>query len=209
MKEKEMNKICKVSNCNNRVKARGYCGKHYYHILKHGKILERTIYDLNDYVNYEDYIEIILRNHDQEEIARTQIDREDKWLLDHKWCYSDTGYGYAYTRINGITKKLHQLLFPNNSETDHKNRNGLDNRKQNRRSCTRSENSQNQGTRTNNTTGTRGVSFYRQTQKYHAEICVRGQRISLGYYNTLEDAAQIRRQGELDYFGEFAPEAAI
>ena len=38
-----------------------------------------------------------------------------------------------------------------------------------------------------------------------ARIIVNGKRKHLGRYNTKEEAAEARRQAEIEYFGEFAP----
>ena len=52
--------------------------------------------------------------------------------------------------------------------------------------------------RDNNSTGVTGV--YRRGKKYQARIVVRGETISLGYYHTIEDAADARREAEEKYF---------
>lgn len=35
-----------------------YCRKHYIQITRHGAIRDRTIYDANEYVIHEDYVEV-------------------------------------------------------------------------------------------------------------------------------------------------------
>ena len=40
-------KKCKVKDCKNKHDSKGYCGKHYMQLKLHGKILERTRYNLN------------------------------------------------------------------------------------------------------------------------------------------------------------------
>ena len=51
------------------------------------------------------------------------------------------------------------------------------------------------------TTGVKGVSFDKRTQKYHASICVNSKRKSLGYHKTLEEAKLARQEGERIYWG--------
>lgn len=51
-----------------------------------------------------------------------------------------------------------------------------------------------------NTSGVKGVTFYRRTGKWIAQIGVNKKMIRLGYYNTIEDAAYARAQGELKYW---------
>lgn len=59
---------------------------------------------------------------------------------------------------------------------------------------------------TNNSTGVVGVSFHKKTGKYRAYLTVNGKRKHLGMYNTLSEAAEARRIGEIEY-GMFIEEA--
>jgi hypothetical protein len=56
------------------------------------------------------------------------------------------------------------------------------------RLATKSQNNCNQFRRKDNTSGFKGVSFYRQTQKWKAQIQVNGKKIALGYFSTPEAA---------------------
>ena len=80
------------------------------------------------------------------------VDDEDyRWLNEFKWYrVKSKKTDYAYTKIiqsNGKRKSMlmHRLILntPTGMQTDHKNHNGLDNRKSNIRICTSSENHQN------------------------------------------------------------------
>ena len=71
-------KTCKADGCNRTdIKGKGYCGKHYAQIQKHGKILAKTRFDKNEIVIYDDYAEIILYDKKGNEKARALIDIED------------------------------------------------------------------------------------------------------------------------------------
>ena len=74
---------------------------------------------------------------------------------------------------------------------DHKNRNGLDNRKQNLRIVPKSLNNYNSKKHRNNTSGYRGVSKHndRSKNKYAAVINVHCVRKELGRFQTACDAA--------------------
>lgn len=48
-------KICSMENCNCKHYAKGYCRKHYAQFKRYGHILERTIYDVNEIIEYGDY----------------------------------------------------------------------------------------------------------------------------------------------------------
>jgi hypothetical protein len=76
------------------------------------------------------------------------IDDEDFDLISrYTWCAHKNGYVYyAETQIKvgnkKYTLKMHRLIMSakKGQEVDHKNGNGLDNRRENLRFCTRSEN---------------------------------------------------------------------
>lgn len=53
--------------------------------------------------------------------------------------------------------------------------------------------------------GVRGVQVERRTGRFHAKICVNGDSINLGFYATLNEAAQARKAGEIKYFGGELP----
>lgn len=83
----------------------------------------------------------------------------------------------------------------------YRNRNKLDNRKENLRVATATENVLNRGIYKNNTSGIRGVSFNKRKNKWVARLTYNKKVISLGYFNNLEDAKKARLDGEIKYFG--------
>ena len=52
----------------------------------------------------------------------------------------------------------------------------------------------------NNTSGLKGVSWYKKNQKWRAQIAFQGKRIYLGLFSTLEAAAKARALAEEKYF---------
>lgn len=95
---------------------------------------------------------------------------------------------------------------------DHINRNKSDDRIDNLRLATQSGNVINSGMFANNTSGVRGVYFYKERNKrgwpaWWAYITYEGTRKSLGYYRNKEEAAHARMEAELILFGEFSPMA--
>ena len=194
-------KTCKVEGCNNKHKAKGYCAKHYWQIREYGEILDRTKYNSNEIVKYDEYAEIILYNKDCEEIARTMIDLDDvEKVKKYKWCLS---HGYTLNRKNNTM--LHRFLMncPKDMVVDHINHNPLDNRKSNLRICTQQQNAMNQSINSKNTSGVTGVSYDKQKNKWQSYIGLNDKKINLGYYNTLEEAIEVRKQAEIKYFGEY------
>ena len=97
---------------------------------------------------------------------------------------------------------------PDELEVDHigHRQNGMgtenDNRKINLRVC---EHYQNCSNRLPNkkTNGVVGVSLY-QGKKWRATICVNGNFMVLGCFDTFDEAVQIRKAAEEKYFGEYS-----
>ena len=55
---------------------------------------------------------------------------------------------------------------------------------------------------TNNTSGVRGVSWHAGTKKWVARMQVNGRTVTLGYYDTIEEAAKARREAVKKKYGE-------
>lgn len=89
-------------------------------------------------------------------------------------------------------------------EIDHKNGDGLDNRWENLRTATPSENMQHRGVPSNNTTGHKGTCFDKKTGRFVAGIKVAGKRINLGAFDTLKEASEAYRAAAVKYYGPFA-----
>lgn len=58
----------------------------------------------------------------------------------------------------------------------------------------------------NSTTGVRGVSFHKEKQKFRAYINLRRKQISIGLYDTLEEAAAARAAAEEKYYAPILEE---
>lgn len=192
--------ICKVESCNLFVHGNGYCSKHYTQIREHGKLIFRTIYDANDFEEKLDYFEMILRGKYCDKIAIVKIDKEDfSRVKEHKWgLKKNKNINYCESRINGKLVKLHRFILGEmkGKVVDHINHDGLDNRKNNLRYCTHSENMRNRKSI--------GIYFSKIHQRWVSAIRVNYKVISLGVFKNREDALKARQQGELKYFGEFA-----
>ena len=199
-----MCRTCSVEGCNNKHYAKGYCNKHYLQIKRHGKIF-KSYRDDNDFIIYDDYAEIILRDRDTNEVARSKIDIEDiDEIKKYKWCY-DAINGYVVNSKYHMRLNRYLMNCPDDLVVDHVNRDRLDNRKDNLRICTSHENRMNSGKNRNNTSGTTGISWDKTYKKWEAYINYNYKKIILGYFDVIEDAIEARRQAEIDYFGEFAP----
>lgn len=121
---------------------------------------------------------------------RAMVDDEDyEELIKFKWkMYKQ---GYAVRTTDGAL--MHRLInkTPKWYETDHINRNRLDNRKSNLRTVTASENQQNAKTPKHNKTGVRGI-YLASNGKYGVSVTRYAHRQFLGYFTNLDEAVTVK-----------------
>ena len=117
---------------------------------------------------------------------------------------------YAYGALQIGYKRqmplaMHRVIMKAKSGQliDHINGNGLDNRKENLRFCTRSEDGANRMAQPHSSMF-KGVSFHKQTGQWKAQIKKDGKNIHIGYFRTEEAAARAYDAKAKELFGEFA-----
>jgi hypothetical protein len=133
------------------------------------------------------------------------VDDEDyEWLNQWKWQYCN---GYASRSRNKITMhtaivKKYNLgeIIRYRLETDHIDRNKLNNQKSNLRVVTRTKQRWNTIALKNNKSGFKGVDWVPRDQTWRAGITVNGKRISLGPWKTKKAAALAYKLAERKYF---------
>tara|TARA_R100000951_G_C2637073_1_gene179641 strand:+ start:15 stop:533 length:519 start_codon:yes stop_codon:yes gene_type:complete len=117
-------------------------------------------------------------NHDKRGYRKVSID--DKQYYEHRLVYL---YHHGY--------------LPN--EIDHMNGIKNDNRVENLRACTRTENNHNKGIQKNNTSGYKGVSFNKSIGKWEVYLWIEKAKKNLGYYSDLELAGLVADEARDKY----------
>lgn len=123
-----------------------------------------------------------------------------------KWFYCQ-GYAHRNHWIgNGRSKTvlMHRFIMNVDGAVDHRNRDPLDNRRENLRVATKAENMRNRGATVSSTSGFKGVTWDKYRQKYKAQIKVDYRNIFLGRFNDMKEAAKAYNDAALHYFGGFA-----
>ena len=139
------------------------------------------------------------------------FDLEDYDLIkDIYWNKNNRGYFVGHIS-GGKEIKMHRLIlkeelgkYDANIIVDHiYSDRKFDNRKNNLRITTQSNNTKNRIRQSNNSSGKTGVSWNKNTNSWKAYIGVNGKTIGLGLYKQKQDAIDARVAAEIKYFGEF------
>jgi hypothetical protein len=119
---------------------------------------------------------------------------------------SDSKKCYAARLDNRKIVHMHRVIMnaPADKIIDHRDRNGLNNTKQNLRFATPSQNSCNRVRSKKGSSKYRGVSFKKKDKKWQASICCKRIHIHLGTFDNEEDAARAYDKAAKIYHGEFA-----
>lgn len=158
-----------------------------------------------------------LLHYDPDTGVFTWLHRDLRWFKKERSCRSFNTWaagmvagwmsatGYWYIGIFGTKYKAHRLAFlymigefPKN-DTDHIDGNRINNRWNNLRDVTRSENLKNQAFRKNNTSGFLGVCWHKGTGKWLAQIKVGGKNFHLGLFEDIGDAVSARHAANIKF----------
>jgi hypothetical protein len=139
-------------------------------------------------------------------------DQDYAYLMQYNWCYMKSGNGgYAMRWVGPRDHQraifMHQIVAARcgiKDCTDHMNQNKLDNRRNNLRGATSSQNGANRGKNRNNKSGYKGVSWIERLQKWRAYITVNRRQHHLKLWEYKVDAAKAYNQAALKYFGKYA-----
>lgn len=126
------------------------------------------------------------------------VDDTDAHLLtEWRWHAHVTGpnvyaRGYPIGNRKGGLFYLHRVILGVNdrsSDVDHRNGNGLDNRRTNLRLASRSQNNANRHAVQSYSSPFKGVHYETQTGRWRAEVMKDGYRYRLGRFDSIEEAA--------------------
>ena len=169
------------------------CPKHITQLYRHGRFLDRTIYDKNEFIKHDGFFEIIIRNKNCEKIGSALIDVDDyDKCHQYKWhLKKGQNTTYAMAHIDGRKVFLHRFIldYYGDCDVDHINHNGMDNRRSNLRIVSHSDNIRNQ---TANRKGIKKV----KSGKYQVTITKKYKCYYLGTFDTYEDAFEARTNAE-------------
>jgi hypothetical protein len=101
---------------------------------------------------------------------------------------------------------MHRVIAqtPTEFDTDHVDGNGLNNRRSNLRYATKSQNMHNMRKRRDNTSGFKGVSWHKSSEKWMARIRLNGEQHHIGSFTTLQAAHEAYSQVSSRMHGEYA-----
>lgn len=103
-----------------------------------------------------------------------------------------------------VAQRIAPRQLTSKDRVDHKNRNGLDCRRDNLRVAGNAENLWNRGKTRLNTSGYKGVHWDKNNRKWMSEIQAHKKRIYLGRYDTAREAALAYNFAAVAYHGEFS-----
>jgi hypothetical protein len=118
--------------------------------------------------------------------------------------------GYYQVRVDGVQVLAHRIVWllhhgaMPDGWLDHINGDSRDNRIENLRPASPSENAHNKKIRSDSLTGIKGVSFVKRTGLWTARIQKEGRRFSLGYFTSADQAAAAYRTAAMSLHGDFA-----
>jgi len=151
--------------------------------------------ELNELFEYKDgvlYWKVNKSNVKKDSVAGNQ--RQDGYI--------DIGVNGKLVRAHRLIRLMHYGYMP--EFLDHINGVRNDNRIENLRVATRTQNQMNLKKRVDNSSGYTGVFWVKRMNRWFARIQVNYKSKHIGVFLSIEEAIAARKDAELKYFGEFA-----
>lgn len=118
--------------------------------------------------------------------------------------------GYKQVECEGKNYMLHRIIYEMHKgeiekglQIDHIDGDPLNNKIENLRVCTQTQNRQNSKLSSNNTTGYRGV-VRTKNNKFQARLTLEGKKLYLGLFDTPKEAFDCVETTRKELYGEFA-----
>jgi len=186
-------KTCSIDGCNSKSHGRGYCNKHYLRWWRLGdpQIVKTPIYAT------------------PEESFAARTEWQGNCLI---WTGTSSS-GYGSLRVNGKMRKAHRYAWervngpiPDGLFIDHMCYNRLCVNPDHLRPATRSQNGSNRSSlaKTSATSGVRNVSWDKKNRKWRVRTRKNGELQCHGWYERLEEAAEVAKSVRAERFGNFA-----
>lgn len=122
---------------------------------------------------------------------------------------TDKGNGYRMVTVSGKKHLTHRVIWemingriPDGFEIDHIDGNRSNNRIENLRLVTRSQNNKNKSIQSNNTSGVTGVTWCKRSKKWIARYKLNGKQIHIGMFDSINDAKKARDAVASRFFSE-------
>jgi len=117
-----------------------------------------------------------------------------------------TPKGYLLASVQGRLQRVHRLVFLYHHgympiQVDHIDGNRINNKIENLRAATSSQNNQNR--KATSSSGIKGVVWHKQSKKWIASICVNRKSVHLGSFISIEEAALVANKARQSAHGEF------
>jgi hypothetical protein len=134
------------------------------------------------------------------------------WLKSGKkaGCFK-RGDGYGCIRVNKKLILLHRAIWiyhngeiPEGMDIDHVDGDRANNRIENIRLASRSQNLMNKGARRDNKAGVKHVRWNEPTKSWRVKMNIGGKHLHLGLFKTLEEATAVACAAREKYHGAFA-----
>ena len=137
------------------------------------------------------------------------VDDEDyDYLNQFKWNAKEGPRSvYAKRKVKNRDVTMHRFILGVTDpkvKVDHKDGDGLNNRRFNLRTANNHQNQHNRKPNKNSTSGFKGVTWRKDLEKWNAALEMSGKRLHLGYFDCPLEAACAYDMAAVKHFGEFA-----
>lgn len=161
---------------------------------------------LNTNIEFEKHIRDHLEYSDGELYWKDRVGKGKRFNGKQAGWYDDKGYKRIC--VKGRDTPAHRIIFFIHNGywpkyVDHINRNKGDNRIENLRECTNSQNLFNGSSTNNRSKYGRGVSWHKKKRKYIARVRFNYKTINVGHFDCPEEARKAAAHVRKEYYGDF------